>query len=174
MHKIKFFLLCSSWRKIKCIHLRASQNQDIWMVIQLLELGKRLPVNGKGEDITTTANNAYDKFYQPLLKELLGKPETGLDPGNTPFQIMVQDCKLKPGPTSHNILQRIFYLAEKNPDKCSEKNMAGKNLYHIAHENPDNYTASVLVRLLVKLRQMDEKDNITNDGTSILHKASKK
>ena len=72
------------------LQFRASANHDIWMVQTLLKLGRRLPVNGKGQDVfTAAADKDYDWIYKKLLQKVLqgfAGPGFVFDLGCSPFQ----------------------------------------------------------------------------------------
>ena len=135
----------------------------------MLEIGQRLPVNGKGQDVFTKVDNDYDEIYQKLVEHVLSSQgindNVGL--GNTPFQYSIQECKpCKPG-TIPNGLKRIYSVVKKNPDKCRERNMAGYNLYFLAYLNKDEYTSVLLLRLLLQLPHTDI-NRVSNDESSLL------
>ena len=135
-----------------------------------MEFGQRLPVNGKGQDVFTKADNDYDGIYQKLVENALSSQgindNVGL--GNTPFQYSIQECKpCKPG-TIPNCLKRIYSVVKKNPEKCLERNMAGYNLYFLAYYNKDEYTSVLLLRLLLQLPNTDINRIVLNDRTSLL------
>ena len=137
---------------------------------RFLELGKRLPVNGKGQDILTVeVDEKFEQIYPDLLKSLLGQQKKELEPGNTPFQYMVQSCiPFKPDSTP-NILKRIYLLAEQNPKKLAEKNLIGQNLYEMVYlkQTQDLYTSCLLLRLLLDKKMMNEADNKTKEGSLV-------
>ena len=58
------------------------------MVLTLLKLGRRLPVNGKGQDVfTAAADTEYDWIYKKLLQTVVqGFGEDDINLGCSPFQ----------------------------------------------------------------------------------------
>ena len=83
------------------------------MVQTLLKLGRRLPVNGKGQDVfTAAADKDYDWIYKKLLQKVLrGFGEDDFNLGCSPFQ----GAK----PTIH--LADICWLSSKYFVACQTK-----------------------------------------------------
>ena len=98
---------------------------------------------------------------------VLDQKSNALDSGNSPFQYMLANWKIK----NDFRFPKILDLAGMNPKKLSERNMIGQNLYEIAYSNVDSYTSSLLLRSMLTLKKMDEADLRTSEGGTLLDNA---
>ena len=124
-------------------------------------------MDGIGQDVNVMVNNEYREIYRELLDMVLDQKSNALDSGNSPFQYMLANWKIK----NDFRFPKILDLAGMNPKKLSERNMIGQNLYEIAYSNVDSYTSCLLLRSLLTLKKMNEADLRTSEGGTLLDNA---
>ena len=136
--------------------LRASLNQDLWLVKRLIELSN-LSVHANIEDFWIKANNEYDNVYKDLLTDMLSNIEQGTERRHGYVQTLIKDCWVNRQEESydHGVF-RIFHIGKHYPGIFDRKNLYGENAYTAATKHEDNYTAVFLLKMLCHLEKIDK------------------
>ena len=129
--------------------IEASQLLDIQLVVSLLRISKRCPVNDDGEGILFSASNAVGEFYTLILEKTIGKLKLK-DDGMNIFQFLLVSAR----ELDKRYWDRILYYARKAADKVDLKNRYGETALH---QVEDEFICNVLIELGANLEAIDNR-----------------